>query len=58
MLIMKKENTKNLNLKKLKYLQYIITIKMINFLKCLVYKKILIIIIIYYRINCRISLQK
>ena len=58
MLIMKKENTKNLNLKKLKYLQYIITIKMINFLKCLLFKMILIIIIIYYKINYRINLQK
>ena len=63
MLIMKKENIKNLNLKKLKYLQYTIKSQVIKkilnyFNKNLKINNKMIILIIYYKKNYKISLLK
>ena len=63
MLIMKKENIKNLNLKKLKYLQYIIKLQVIKkilnyFNKNLEINNKMIILIIYYKKNYKINLLK
>ena len=60
MLIMKKENTKNLNLKKLKYLQFIINLIILNlianyFKNNMKINNKMIISITYYKKNYKIS---